>query len=65
VKGKARCRLHGGRSTGPRTEEGLKRIRAARMVHGRYSAIMTELRRAIADERRINRELLRWVEVGE
>lgn len=33
-----RCRLHGGASTGPRTAEGLERIRIARTIHGRYSA---------------------------
>ena len=29
-----RCYLHGGKSTGPRTAEGLERIRAARTRHG-------------------------------
>ncbi len=33
-----RCRLHGGKSTGPRTTEGLKRVRSARTSHGQYSA---------------------------
>ncbi len=33
-----RCRLHGGKSTGPRTLEGLERSRKARRRHGRYSA---------------------------
>lgn len=33
-----RCRLHGGRSTGPRTVEGLERMRAARTKHGLRSA---------------------------
>ena len=33
-----RCRLHGGKSTGPRTPEGLKRSRRARWRHGSYSA---------------------------
>jgi hypothetical protein len=33
-----RCRLHGGLSTGPRTAEGLARLRAARTVHGCRSA---------------------------
>jgi hypothetical protein len=33
-----RCRLHGGLSTGPRTAEGLERLRAARTKHGFYSA---------------------------
>jgi hypothetical protein len=33
-----RCRFHGGKSTGPRTPEGLARSRKARLVHGRFSA---------------------------
>ena len=33
-----RCRMHGGRSTGPRTPEGLERVRAARTKHGNYGA---------------------------
>ena len=32
-----RCRLHGGLSTGPKTAEGLERIRRERFKHGRYS----------------------------
>ncbi len=34
IRGKRRCRMHGGRSTGPRTQEGRARIAAART---RYS----------------------------
>ncbi len=30
-----RCRLHGGLSTGPKTAEGIERIRRASMTHGR------------------------------
>ena len=33
-----RCRMHGGLSTGPKTPEGLERIRRAAWKHGRYSA---------------------------
>jgi hypothetical protein len=33
-----RCRLHGGKSTGPRTPEGLERSRKANWKHGFYSA---------------------------
>jgi hypothetical protein len=33
-----RCRLHGGLSTGPRTAEGIERIRRAKTKHGLYSA---------------------------
>src|SRR5262252_10132518 len=32
-----RCRLHGGLSTGPKTLEGIERIRQALTKHGRYS----------------------------
>lgn len=33
-----RCRLHGGLSTGPKTTEGIERIREAHWKHGRYSS---------------------------
>ena len=32
-----RCRLHGGKSTGARTPEGLRRIVEANLKHGRYT----------------------------
>ena len=32
-----RCRLHGGRSTGPKTAEGIERIRLAATKHGLYT----------------------------
>jgi hypothetical protein len=32
-----RCRLHGGLSTGPKTAEGIERIRRAQLKHGRYT----------------------------
>jgi hypothetical protein len=38
IHGKLRCRMHGGRSTGPRTPEGRARVAAARTTHGGYSA---------------------------
>jgi hypothetical protein len=43
-----RCRMHGGKSTGPRTEEGRARIRAARTKHGYYSAESKAARRRVA-----------------
>jgi len=45
VRGKKRCRMHGGLSTGPRTPEGLERSRRARWRHGRYSREAREARR--------------------
>ena len=37
VKKTGRCTRHGGRSTGPRTEEGCARIAAAQTTHGRLT----------------------------
>ena len=54
-----RCRLHGGCSTGPRTAEGMARLRAARTVHGSRSAEAREFRalvRALDDETAALRE---------
>jgi len=34
IHGKLRCRMHGGRSTGPRTPKGFADLRAARTIHG-------------------------------
>src|SRR5262249_60479075 len=43
-----RCRFHGGKSTGPRTEAGLARSRAARLVHGADREGLRALRPAAA-----------------
>ncbi|WP_277755319.1 HGGxSTG domain-containing protein [Teichococcus oryzae] len=40
-----RCRMHGGSSTGPRTAEGLERLREAHTVHGGRGAEARSLRR--------------------
>ncbi len=45
-----RCRLHGGLSAGPKTSEGIERIRRAVTKHGRYSA-----------RARAERQYLRWL----
>jgi hypothetical protein len=47
-----RCRLHGGLSTGPKTADGIERIRRAVTRHGYYS-------KAAKDERRRGRAMLR------
>lgn len=45
-----RCRMHGGLSTGPRTEAGLARSRRSTWQHGYYSAeAQAERRQARAD----------------
>ncbi|MGH6933021.1 MAG: HGGxSTG domain-containing protein, partial [Dongiaceae bacterium] len=53
-----RCRFHGGKSTGPRSAEGLARARAARRSHGGYSAEIIELRKTAAYRVRRLRALL-------
>ena len=40
-----RCRMHGGKSTGPKTAAGKKRIRYNALKHGRYTAANREKRR--------------------
>lgn len=52
IKGKTRCRLHGGLSTGPRTAEGKARIAAAHWKHGRRSKKFVEMRAKIWKELR-------------
>jgi hypothetical protein len=52
-RGKNRCRLHGGKSTGPKTPEGKKRAAEANLKHGLYT------KEAIAENKRV-REMLKW-----
>ena len=54
MRNRRRCRLHGGKSTGPRTVAGLERSRRARWKHGAFSS---ETRARLADSRRQWREL--------
>jgi hypothetical protein len=42
-----RCRMHGGPSTGPKTEAGKAAIRASRTKHGRYSQASIAERRKV------------------
>ena len=53
-----RCHLHGGKSTGPRTDEGRARIAAAHFKHGnRTKQAIAERRESAAIGRMIRREL--------
>ena len=54
MKGRSRCRNHGGCATGPRTEAGRARIAAAQTTHGR----LTKEKRAEARQRaQVGREI--------
>ena len=53
-----RCRLHGGSSTGPRTEAGLARLVASKIKHGRFTkAKRAEARRFAEQGRQMRGEL--------
>jgi hypothetical protein len=58
VLGKTKCPGHGGLSTGPRTEEGLQRLAAAKTVHGRETRALRALRSQISHELRQLEEVL-------
>jgi hypothetical protein len=49
VRNRRRCRMHGGTSTGPRTAEGLERMRAANTTHGLRTAEMAQVRAAVRE----------------
>jgi len=53
--------MHGGASTGPKTADGIARIRRARLKNGRYLADLIMLRRAMAEQARFTHELIRQV----
>ena len=54
-----RCRMHGGPSTGPRTPEGIERIRSSRWKHGRFSKSAVASRREMRETIRALRNLLK------
>ena len=53
LRGKSRCRLHGGLSTGPKTARGRAKIAQAHYKHGRRSKKFVEARAKIWAELRI------------
>ena len=57
-----RCSLHGGRSTGARTPEGLQRISEANLRHGRFTKDRLERQRRAAEVGRKVRAALNLIE---
>ena len=55
IRGKQVCRIHGGKSTGPRTEQGRNRCASAKTIHGWETR---ELRKTRAEK---FREMKAWV----
>lgn len=52
-----RCQLHGGKSTGAKTKEGIERIRQANITHGRTTAESLAKRRLIRKNLKLLEEL--------
>jgi len=59
ITGAERCRLHGGLSTGPRTQEGRVRISEANLKHGRKTKDRLAAARARAQSIRETRDALK------
>jgi hypothetical protein len=51
MRGKLRCRMHGGCSTGPPTAAGMARMKASKVKHGLCTKALQEVQRMI---RRLN-----------
>jgi hypothetical protein len=49
IKGKRVCYLHGGKSTGAKTEQGKRRSKYARLQHGDYSAQVKQNRHKLME----------------
>ena len=60
LKGRTRCQLHGGRSTGPKTIEGRQRVSEAHYKHGRRT---NERIAADRERAKANREI--WAALRE
>lgn len=59
IRGRTRCRLHGGMSTGPRTEAGRQRCAEARRRHGEYTKTAVAQRKMTRDLIRECRQMLK------
>ena len=58
VRGKKRCRMHGGASTGPRTSKGRARIAAIHYKHGkRRRSVVAEQKRRNEEAKKIQWEI--------
>jgi len=59
IRGKTVCKTHGGKSTGPKTAEGIERIRQTQLKHGERT------QEAIEEHRSISAKLLYLRDVGD
>ena len=53
-----RCRMHGGKSTGARTQTGIQKIKETNFKHGLYTKENLEFKRDAADFLKMSKRLL-------
>ncbi len=58
MRGKSKCRFHGGLSTGPRTREGRNRCAQAKLVHGRDTKEMRQNHREVMSQLKLYAQIL-------
>lgn len=63
IRGKTKCKYHGGWSTGPKTKAGRKRCADVNTKHGRYTIEATAERKAVLGLIRQSDELLSELDV--
>ena len=63
ISGKVMCARHGGKSTGPKTEAGRRRIAAANLKHGLYTKTATAQRQEIAARLAMLEDAMRVLEM--
>lgn len=61
MKEKSVCWIHGGKSTGPRTPEGLERSKRANLKHGYYSAESIAARKYLRQLLQVSRTTARKI----
>lgn len=58
MRGKSKCKFHGGLSTGPRTQEGRNRCAGAKLIHGRETKEMRENHRVVMAQLKLYAQIL-------
>jgi hypothetical protein len=58
IRGKSKCKFHGGLSTGPRSQEGRNRCAAAKLVHGRETKEMRQNHREVMAQLKLYAQIL-------
>ena len=58
IRGRSKCRFHGGLSAGPRTQEGRNRCAEAKLVHGRDTKEMRQKHRAVMSQLKLYAQIL-------